>query len=81
MNMFRWSLRQKANNVAVRSPGFGKLVSLTLPKAQTLAYARGGKAKKAIALNWQQGNARQERSSFETTRNRRKLNPVAHAGS
>jgi hypothetical protein len=40
--MFRWSLR-KANSIAVRIPGFGKLVSLTLPKAQTfqVAYAMG----------------------------------------
>lgn len=39
--MFRWSLRQKANSIAVRTPGFGKLLSLTLPRAQVfeVAYA------------------------------------------
>lgn len=39
-NMFRWTL-QKANSVAVRIPGFGKFVALTLPKAQVfqVAYA------------------------------------------
>jgi hypothetical protein len=38
--MLRWSLR-KANSVAIRMPGFGKLVALTLPKTQTfqVAYA------------------------------------------
>ena len=41
--MSRSSLRQKANRIAVRIPGFGKLVSLTLPRVQTfqVAYAMG----------------------------------------
>jgi hypothetical protein len=41
--MLRRSLRQKTNSIAVRIPGFEKLVSLTLPRAQAfqVAYAMG----------------------------------------
>ena len=40
--MVRWSLRQKANHIAIRIPGFEKLAS-SLPKAQAfqVAYATG----------------------------------------
>ena len=37
--MSGWSLRQKANSIIVRIPGFGKLVSLALPSAQTFQVA------------------------------------------
>src|SRR5260370_27074498 len=41
--MFGSSLRQKAKRIAFRIPGFGKLISLSLPSAQAfqVAYAMG----------------------------------------
>jgi len=39
--MYGWKLRQRANRIALRIPGFPRLLSLSLPRAQVfqLAYA------------------------------------------